>query len=130
MVYTHFGRITKQWCGSTHLRIGSRGQPRPNKGFSVKHFDTVGSALECCRWWKFLRRGTLARILNLQSSSAEASVPGSCQCALLMQLVVTSTHIHNVENGSAKLNDQQLSVLSSYLGVSFQPRKAPRYRRI
>ncbi|GBE59291.1 hypothetical protein, conserved [Babesia ovata] len=118
MVYTHFGRITKQWCGSTHLRIGSRGQPRPNKGFSVKQFATVGSALECCRWWKFLRRGTLARILNLQSPSAEASDP------------VTSTHIHNVEKGRAKLSDDQLSVLSSYLGVSFQPRKAPRYRRI
>ncbi|GIX61714.1 zinc finger protein [Babesia caballi] len=49
MVYTHFGRVTKQWWGASHLRIGSRGQPRPNKGFRVTQLPSLGSAIECCR---------------------------------------------------------------------------------
>eukprot|EP00371_Babesia_bovis_P002848 XP_001611495.1 hypothetical protein [Babesia bovis T2Bo] len=76
MVYNHFGRVTKQWWGATHLRIGGRGQPRPNKGFRLSHFPSVGSALECCRWWKFLRRGTLARLLNSDiANPATTSTP-------------------------------------------------------
>ncbi|KAK1445025.1 hypothetical protein BgAZ_109310 [Babesia gibsoni] len=118
MAYSHFGRITKQWWGVTHFRIGSRNQPRPNKGFRASQLQTIGSALEYCRWWKRLRRGNLASILNKQAPNDGASN------------IVTSTYLSEVEKGNASLNNEQLNVLGTYLGVSFVKNKRRCFKRI
>ncbi|KAK1933385.1 hypothetical protein X943_003428 [Babesia divergens] len=131
MAYARYNRISKHWWGVTHFRIGGRTQPRPNKGFRVTHLPTVGAALEHCRWWKYLRRGTLANVLNQQpSSNVQGAAPGLCIDGLFKMIAVTSTYLSEAEKGNATLNDAQLTVLGSYLGVSFFGNRKQRYRRI
>ncbi|AFZ80912.1 hypothetical protein BEWA_003200 [Theileria equi strain WA] len=127
MVYSTASRITKQWWGATHFRIGSRGQPRPNKGFKLTHFKTVGEAVECLRWWKRLRRGTLAHILN-SSKSSQLDLTDSTQVS--QEEIIRSRDLEALENGKAVLDNSQLELLSRYLGADLLKQKKKKFRSI
>uniref|UniRef100_A0A3B0MWD9 Uncharacterized protein n=1 Tax=Theileria annulata TaxID=5874 RepID=A0A3B0MWD9_THEAN len=60
MVKSGINVLGKQWWGRSHFRIGSRTQPRPNKGFKLFTNNSIHKTVEYFRWWKRIRRGNLA----------------------------------------------------------------------
>lgn len=70
-------------------------------------------------------------MLNQQSfPNVQGAAPGLSIDGLFKMIAVTSTYLSEAEKGNATLNDAQLAVLGSYLGVSFFGNRKQRYRRI
>lgn len=128
MVHSTASRITKQWWGASHFRLGSRGQPRPNKGFKSSHFKSVGEAIECLRWWKRLRRGTLAYLLNCSNNTNVTLDKEDSNTN--QQSIITSRYIEAVENGKTTLEESQLELLSQYLGANLVKEKKRKFKTI
>ncbi|CCF72921.1 conserved Plasmodium protein, unknown function [Babesia microti strain RI] len=134
------GRITRQWWGTVHFRIGGRGQQRPNKGFDCKTLGDFGKNLEFLRWNKFLRRQTIAQVLNY--SAQNQYITTDCQLTTDVNCKNTddsfttdakpeklnSWDIYMVEKGEKKLSDEQIKSLESFLAVKFTKKRQKRLR--
>ncbi|UKJ89432.1 hypothetical protein MACJ_002683 [Theileria orientalis] len=113
MVYSNFNKITKQWWGATHFRIGSRNQPRPNKGFKLTQLDSIGKTVEYFRWWKRLRRGNIANAINSIKNDENN--------------IVKSGDIEKLERGEIKMPKENLSIIYKYLGINIRQKEKRRY---
>ncbi|EAN31473.1 hypothetical protein TpMuguga_04g00121 [Theileria parva strain Muguga] len=104
MVRSGINVFGKQWWGRSHLRIGSRTQPRPNKGFKLSTLKSVPKTVEYFRWWKRIRRGNLAFVINSLHNDPNH--------------ILLSSDIAKFERGEANLSKPHLNTIFKYLGIT------------